>query len=585
MNRLFIGGFTLLQIWLVAALPLTAIGNAAPDDRLFLNLAVPFLTWLGSLFYGQEWLSTLNAFLANGDWLGTYNNLTLIKGPGYPIWIAFCFILGFPLLFAQNLLYIGAGLTLFANLRKIVPHPKLLTLLYLIYLFNPLTIIRVAREGIYPALTVFILAGLMGIYLNRHETGWKRLRWVILSGIALSWFWLTREEGIWLVPSILLLMSYTLFQLYRTLNISKTFFKQSITCLLPLAILFCGLQVVSLLNKIYYDIYATVEVKSPDFLAAYGALTRVEHPIMIRYLPVPKAVRQQVYQVSPAFKELEPHLEGRLLEIFGSQQSHGCSVYPETCGDIAGGWFLWAFREAVSWAGYYNPLNYTGHGLSARESRQYYRRLAEEVNQACDKGLLKCLPPRATLMPPLHREDLPLLAKTVWQGWENLLTSIGPRHPLLGGLQSAGTEELLLLFSDLTREQLAPLPNVTFPLSIQDRSNTLKRQLLHAIAKFYQFSASFFIYLAILFYLVQLFRALITWHFSILLILNTALIGAIFSRLVILSIIDMTSFPGLHPLYLAPLYPLLFLFSGLTLIEGFFALQRFLKEKLLPEND
>jgi hypothetical protein len=425
----------------------------------------------------------------------------------------------------------------------------------------------------------------MGMYVNRHEQSWRLWAWAFFSGITLSLFWLTREEGIWLMPSILLIVSYTLFQLYRTLKLSKTFFTRSLIFSIPFVILFVSLQGVSLLNKIYYDVYATVEVKAPDFLAAYGALTRVKHPHPFRYLPVPKGTRQAIYQVSPAFRELEPFLEGQLTDIFGGQQSHGCSVYPETCGDIAGGWFMWAFREAVSWAGYYNPLNYTGTGVPGQESRQYYQRLAKEINQACDKGLLTCLPERATLLPPLYKEDLSLLIETAWHGWQNLLSSVGPRHPLLGGLHSAGTEEQLLLFRDLTREHLAPLPTELSPLSVQDRLDTLKRQILQGVAKFYHFSALFIVYLAGLFYFIQVSRALMRWHFSFLLVMNTALIVAIFSRLVILSIIDMTSFPSLHPLYFAPLYPVLFLFSGLVLIEGLVTLQPFLKEKLLPEND
>lgn len=581
MNRPLLISLTLVQMSLVAALPLSAIGPATPDDRLYLSLAVPFLTWLGSLVYGPEWFGTVHAFLANGDWLGTYNNITLIKGPVYPIWIAFCALLGLPLLFAQNLLYIGAGWTLLSAVKKIIPSPRWLTALYVIYLFNPMIVNRVVREGIYPALTVFIIAGFIGLYTYQQENYWKLGLWALLSGFSLSLFLLTREEGIWLIPLVFLLISYILIQFYFSYKFSSEFFKKLFICLLPLFILFSSLQLVTALNKFYYGVNATVELKTQDFLSAYGALTRVEHPQFIRYVPVPKAVRQEIYKVSPVFKELKPHLEGKLTDIFGGPGSHGCSLYPETCGEIAGGWFLWAFREAVSWAGYYNPLNFTGKGLSGTDALTYYRRLASEVNAACDTGKLKCRPLRATLTPPFRQDDRILLAKTVWRGWQILLNSAGPRHPLLGTLSSSGTEEQLLLFRDLTRENVAPLPNVPAQLSVQTRLDTLKIHILGSIAKIYHVLTPILVYLAVFIFLIQIINSLRTRHFNAMILINTAILSIIFSRLVILAYIDITSFPGLHPLYFAPLYPLLFIFSILVISDGWIALQRFLRDNAL----
>jgi hypothetical protein len=50
----------------------------------------------------------LSHFVLIGEWLGPYNNLTLVKGPFYPIWIAATTLSGIPLFIAQHLLYILA---------------------------------------------------------------------------------------------------------------------------------------------------------------------------------------------------------------------------------------------------------------------------------------------------------------------------------------------------------------------------------------------------------------------------------------------------------------------------------------------
>ena len=49
----------LLSLWLRAAFPIFAIGNAGHDDQLFIKLAA----WIGQ-----------------GHWLGDYNNLTHAQG-------------------------------------------------------------------------------------------------------------------------------------------------------------------------------------------------------------------------------------------------------------------------------------------------------------------------------------------------------------------------------------------------------------------------------------------------------------------------------------------------------------------------
>src|SRR6187455_389522 len=91
------GAATAIRLWLSDALPVLAIGWAGHDDVLFLRLAESILS---------------------GDWLGRYSEMTLIKGCGYPLWIALMAALGIPLLFSQQLLYIIAC---FASSRALRP--------------------------------------------------------------------------------------------------------------------------------------------------------------------------------------------------------------------------------------------------------------------------------------------------------------------------------------------------------------------------------------------------------------------------------------------------------------------------------
>src|SRR5205085_1701027 len=106
---------TAVKLWLAGARTLEAIGWAGHDDWWFLQRAIAIL---------------------HGHWLGPYNHLTLIKGQGYPLWVAFISTLHVPLLFAQQLLY---ALACFAVCRAL-PVGRTRAILFVVLLFNPISV-------------------------------------------------------------------------------------------------------------------------------------------------------------------------------------------------------------------------------------------------------------------------------------------------------------------------------------------------------------------------------------------------------------------------------------------------------------
>ena len=99
-RRIFWLGIILLavfKLWLVNGQTLIANPQYAHDDALFIRLAEN---------------------LVQGEWLGPYDNLTLVKGPFYPLWIALSFKLSLPLLLSQHLLYIFACMVFVLALRR-----------------------------------------------------------------------------------------------------------------------------------------------------------------------------------------------------------------------------------------------------------------------------------------------------------------------------------------------------------------------------------------------------------------------------------------------------------------------------------
>jgi hypothetical protein len=353
------------------------------------------------------------------------------------------FLSGVPLLLAQHLLYIAACTIFIIAIRPILSRQSILILIWAILLFNPMSyantvVNRVMREGIYPALTVLVAAGAVGI-LARHDRPMKNLwLWPTCLGLSLSAFWLTREEGIWMIPSVLLIIGLAVVRMRQAQP--KRWLLLSSMCVLPFFIWLIAIAAVSGINKVRYGLFTTVELKSHDFLAAYGALSRVKHLHPQRYYPVPKETRERIYKVSPAFAELAPSLEGDLGAGWIHLSCEGASL----CDDMGGGWFMWALRDAAAAAGHYT---------SAASAANYYHHLATEVNAACAAGQLECEAVRTSMLPPLHREDTRPLVNTFFRCTLILSCFDGfwaHSNP------SRGTEESLILFRDLTGSRLSP---------------------------------------------------------------------------------------------------------------------------------
>jgi hypothetical protein len=86
--------------------------------------------------------------------------------------------------------------------------------------------------------------------------------------------------------------------------------------------------------------------------------------------------------------------------------AHSCEGWG-TCDDIGGGWFAWAFRDAVAGAGHYR---------SGREARRFYVQLASEIDAACGAGTIACRAKGRTLFPPITPANVPAIVKNFWLG-------------------------------------------------------------------------------------------------------------------------------------------------------------------------
>lgn len=513
---------TAVKLWLTAAQTIYAIGPAFHDDRLFVELA---------------------AHVLQGEWLGPYNQFTLAKGPLFPLFIAALFKLGVPLLLAQQALYAAAAAAVTRSLRPWIGPGAWSFALYAILLWNPMSydagnLGRLMRQNLYAPLALFAVAGLVAWYARRREPVRRQAVPALLGGLALGGFWLTREESVWLLPTVGLLLAGLGLAMRRELAAHGRALAAGLACFFGAALV--PTLIISTLNLRHYGWFGTVEFRAGEFKDAYGALTRIKVGPELPQVPVSREMRLAAYEVSPAFARLQPFLEGPVGDHWSDKER-----FPAAEREIRGGWFVWAIRDAVVAAGL---------APDAGATLGYYRQIADEVNAACDSGRLSARPPRSGFAPPLTSDLLrPLLAGTIeytkyfvtFDGF----TAFAP--------DSVGDYAELKPFRDFVGTHLSHAPRSLDPKPPERaRRDAWKVGGLHSIGTGVAHWFAWLGPLVLVVGLVRLVESVGDRRFSFLLGLAGALLAGCLAYLGINILVHVTSFGNMSPAALAAAYPL-----------------------------
>ena len=361
----------------------------------------------------------LGQYLSNGDWLGPYNQMTLAKGSGYPIFLSINKLIGIPVTLSIAILHLTSCWLIAISIKKLPIGIFLQLTSYLIIIFHPILLpLRILRENIYHSLTMMIVSGAIIITTASYKK--KEKQYIPFFGIVLGFFWITREEGVWILPGLLFLLLAKLYQLkHENLPIKKFVYQIAIFA----SFAYLPVLTVSFANMYKYGKFDNVEFKSAEFSTALESLNSVQAGKTIPYLPVSREKRMAIYAISPSFNELQDYFEtkGTFWTKFG------CQVHPHTCGDYAGGWFVWALRDAVAELGYYeNP----------QKAAAFYQRITDEIAASCKEGLISCSSNPIPLMPLISMTQLKELPRKFIEAINMLLLQTDVPH--LDG-PSAGT--------------------------------------------------------------------------------------------------------------------------------------------------
>ncbi|MBW4639702.1 MAG: hypothetical protein KME05_16010 [Gloeocapsa sp. UFS-A4-WI-NPMV-4B04] len=401
-----------------------------------------------------------------------YDQYVLMRQPGYPFFIRLSYILGFSLRFSQELLYIASGFLLAWSLYKYY-RQKLAVILFLtLYILAPNSFFwnrETIQEALYLPLILLIVSCLIHL-INSPPTQNSFIVWSAILGGGLAWFWNTRAESVWIVPTIGIVYTVIIVKIvftstgkHRFLRLKKLGY--SIVCLtVPVIIVTSS---ISLATYYKYGIFSTTDVTTPGIKAAYSSLLRVIPDTQKHWVHVSKEARLKIYSVSPSFARLSSYLEGEKAQVWREASCRDGGI----CDDYAGAWFLWALRDAVADAGEYK---------SAPATEAFYYDIAREVNVACQSGSLRCK--RKSFLsssipnPGINSSEFILFMNGIGSlSKELLISSLTPLQ------LSSGEEDIAhrkVYYEKITREP------ANF---IQERSqlNTFKNRLIESVSRLY----------------------------------------------------------------------------------------------------
>jgi hypothetical protein len=516
---------------------------------IFLGVPYTITTWQA---YDDALFIKLAESISQGNWLGTFDYLTLVKGPGYPIFLAVNNFFGLNVVLSQAMFW-GLVLLLFFKILVVEEKSRLaFAICFSIAILDPrvFQLDHPFRETIYTSQALAVLGILIYGFLPEGKLkipSGRKFVALLGGGMLFAWFWLTREEGIWLLPGIFLLILYFFIRSRQDGKV-KIFLRKIFIWTLGFGMIYCTFLG---LNLSHYNSFSGVDATQKDFTRSVRALQSIQVGEKIPYVSITKEMRIEAYEVSSEFSSLREFLD----PVPNNSPWIGalCTLQESTCGDISDAVFQWAYRQAVFYSG-----NYT----SPVDASEFFENVAEQIEAACFSKKIVCGETQnlVPLMPNLTSNSLDRIPGSLTATIRSITSAHDvPKESRGYGGDPGRFSEILSYLGNPTH---FPLEKTTVrELTFFEKFSSNSRNVL---SRFYGYfiPLSFFLVFPAIF--LTLFSSKFRKKYHLELIVGASLFLSAFFRCLILIAVDVTSFPSITIGYLNASYSL-FLISTLIL--------------------
>ena len=513
--------------------------------------------WVGGAPLDDELMFRAAQSITAGQWLGAYDWLTLSKHMFFAVWLAVCNLLHLPYLAVGQLLTCGAALACAFAFAPVLRRWKSRFALFALLAFSPAATasftLRVYRDNIFPGLCMLFFAGLCGYALRCRRPVKQGIGWLVLSGVGLGLAWLTREDGVWLLPFA---AAGTLILILTALRDKGSLAKKLGRCALlavPYGLLAAAILVYSAVNYACYGLFAVSDFSSGSFAAAVGAMSRVKAEEWKPLCSVPTDVRMKLYDAVPELKPLEYWLE--------EDENLQNSFRNPELDDYQSGSFYWALRKAAWNEGVYdNP----------QKAEEYWQQVADAINALCDSGQLEANgPKRSSTTPPIRLEYVP---DVLAEGVRSLLHTLTFRDcaPYYADQRSLILPEDEAVYEAYLGQQVNSAARAGSDLPYYSPLQKLVFAGMEAIRLVYAVGLPVLFAAAVVLQIRQGFRLLqlrkqkaIQPGQALLWVLLLGLVAMALLRCFMIAFVEVASFNiGTSTMYLSTVHPLLLLYSG-----------------------
>ncbi len=499
--------------------------------------------------------------IVNGDWFGEYNFLTLSKHNFFSIWLSFLHILNIPYLVGNTLLYILACLVSVFSLSPVLKNHLSKLVLYLALLYNPAMwanyATRVYRDSIFPSLCLIFFACIIGYGLRYKKPLKEKLIYFIGFGISFALIYLTREDGIWVIPFFIVAFIILMFLHFK--EDKKSLIKNSIMYLSPFLISALIISLYAYQNYSHYDRFIVSDFTSSEFEKAYGALISIENEDeeWQKLIPVSDETRFLIYDEVSSFNTLKSIIE--TPEFKNGYYHYDLEGFPA-------GAFYWVVRDAAQEAGYYE---------NALSSKDFYNTLYNEIVLAVNEGRLSAISPlHESLTPPIKMDYvLPVITEAI-NGMKTVIffEQCDPTADMaVGTIEEIQEVENFIHQKGVT--SLLPYTTTAYLNFFQQITFTLMK----IINFVYKIIIPIMLILSIFYQIKKLLLDVKNKEFNLDSLLNIILLGVLLMAILrsfMIAYVEVASFNiGTYIMYLSSIHPLIILYatvSVLKLIELFF---------------
>ncbi len=373
--------------------------------RFITTVILPNYHNLSQVFDDTLYLESARSIL-QGDWLGDYNQMRLIKYQSISILYALIHVLHIPFVISIFFLNFLAAMVTAIAFRPVISKTWVRLAIFVFVLYLPLNVsvynYSVARSSVTPPVIEIIIGCLLGIYTRSGYSVRRQLKWFLTVSVFFAFYFWLREESITLIP---LLFGCCFIFVLRLLILGKESLRQvarkAILWAIPVLITGIYLVLISSLNMSHYGVFTLSDRTAGSFKEAVDYITSIEDG---------NPERDETVCVTSQMRDLAIANSATLMGISEDIEA-GWEAWSEmrgrSDGQMTGDDYIWVLRGAAAKNGIYE---------NAQTAQSFWNAVKEELELAFSEGHLKKSKgiKLSFSYAPLKKDDIGYMARYAW---------------------------------------------------------------------------------------------------------------------------------------------------------------------------